>query len=69
MSLIKCKHEWELTERSNVIQCDVMGYPLRLFIRKCNKCDKSEQVWIDVAKEELKELDTGESVLLKWNRL
>lgn len=69
MSLIKYKHKLELTERSNVIQYDVMGYPLRLFIRKCNKCGKSEQAWIDIAREGLKELDTGESVLLKWSVL
>ena len=69
MSLIKCNHNWELTERSNVIQYDVFGYPLRMFIRKCDKCGKSEQVWIDVAREELEELDTGESVLLKWSVL
>jgi hypothetical protein len=43
-----------------------MGYPLRLFIVKCSKCGKSDQHWIDVAKKELEELDTGESVLLKW---
>lgn len=69
MSLIKCNHNWGLTERSNIIQYDVMGCPLRMFIRKCDKCDKSEQVWIDIAREELKELDTGDSVLLKWSVL
>ena len=66
MGLFKCNHNWEITERSNVLQLDDMGYPLRLFIVKCSKCGKSDQQWIDVAEEELEELDTGKSVLLKW---
>ena len=63
---VKCNHDWRISERSNVLQLDDMGYPLRLFICKCSKCGKSDQQWIDVAEEELKELKTGESVLLKW---
>lgn len=66
MGLFKCSHNWHITERSNVLQMDNMGYPLRLFITKCSKCGKSEQMWIDVAVEELEELKSGESVLLKW---
>lgn len=66
MGLFKCNHNWKITERSNVLQLDDMGYPLRLFIVECSKCGKSDQQWIDVSKEELKELDTGKSVLLKW---
>ena len=64
--LFECNHNWKIEQRSNVIQQDSMGYPLRLFIVKCSKCGKHEQHWIDVAEEELKELETGESVLLKW---
>jgi hypothetical protein len=64
--LFGCNHNWQIIERSNVIQQDDMGYPLRLCICKCSDCGKSEQMWIDVAEEELKELETGESVLLKW---
>lgn len=64
--LFGCKHNWQITERSNILQQDEMGYPLRLCICKCSKCGKSEQMWIDVAEEALKELETGESVLLKW---
>ena len=69
MRLFKCKHKWELTEKSNVLQFDELGYPLRLFIARCTKCGKSEQQWIDVAKSVSKELDTGESILLKWSKL
>ena len=66
MGLFKCNHIWHITERSNVLQLDDMGYPLRLFICKCSKCGKSDQQWIDVAEEELEELETGKSVLLEW---
>lgn len=66
MKLFGCNHNWQITERSNVIQQDDMGYPLRLCILKCSKCGKSEQMWVDVAEEALKELETGESVLLEW---
>ena len=63
-----CKnHDYNrVVEKSNVLQLDDMGYPLRLFIVKCNKCESTTQMWIDVNEEELKELDTGKSVLLKW---
>lgn len=69
MNILKCKHNWKITERSNVLQQDDMGYPLRLCIWKCSKCGKSEQQWTDVNEEELKELETGKSVLLKWDKL
>ena len=65
MGLFKCKHKWEY-ERSNALQLDCMGYPLRLFVVKCLKCGKSDQQWIDVGVEELDLLDTGEAVLVKW---
>lgn len=64
--LFGCSHNWQMHKRSNILQQDDMGYPLRLCIYKCSKCGKSEQMWIDVAEEALKELETGESVLLKW---
>ena len=68
MGLFKkeCKHKWEFYQESNVLQLDDMGYPLRLFIMKCSKCGKYDQMWIDVAEEEADELNTGKSVLLKW---
>lgn len=68
MKLFKrqCKHNYQVYQKSNVLQQDEMGYPLRLFIFKCSKCGKFKQMWIDVPEEELEELKTGESVLLKW---
>lgn len=66
MGLFRCNHHWEVKKRSNVIQLDDMGYPLRLFIVRCSKCGKSDQHWIDVSTKELEELKTGESVLLEW---
>ena len=47
---LSCKmfgHKWMLKERSNVVQFDSMGYPLRLCIIKCSKCNQSRQEWID----------------------
>lgn len=64
--LFGCNHNWQITKRSNALQQDDMGYPLRLCILKCSKCGKSDQMWIDVAEEALQELETGESVLLTW---
>lgn len=64
-----CNHDWKIIERSNVIQQDNMGYPLRLCIWQCSKCGKSDQVWLDTSEEALKELDTGESVLLEWHKV
>lgn len=49
---LSCKifgHNWQIKERSNVIQYDDMGYPLRLFIIECSKCKQSRQEWIDSA--------------------
>ena len=64
--LFGCNHSWQIIERSNILQQDEMGYPLRLCIYKCSKCGKYNQIWMDVAEEALKELETGESVLLEW---
>lgn len=68
MRLFECNHQWEITKRSNALQQDDMGYPLRLFICKCSKCGKYDQQWIDVAEKELEELKTGESFLLEWRK-
>lgn len=62
----ECNHRWKITERSNVLQLDDMGYPLRLCICKCSKCGKYDQQWIDVDESELEEVGTGKSVLIKW---
>ncbi len=60
---VKCKvfgHQWKIKKRSNVIQYDDMGYPLRLFICECKHCMKLEQMWIDT--EECKN-----DVVLQWS--
>ena len=62
----ECTHNWTITKISNVLQQDEMGYPLRLCIAKCTICGKFKQIWIDVSEQCLKELQTGESVLLEW---
>lgn len=65
----KHKHEWKITEVSNVIQIDAFGNPVRLCIKTCDICERSKQVWLlDVSEETLKELETGESVLCKWRQ-
>ena len=38
------KHDYNISERSNVIQLDDMGYPLRLCILKCC-CGLTQQAW------------------------
>lgn len=63
-----CKHDMKVTERSNVLQQDEMGYPLRLVIFECVKCGESDQIWLDVPESELDELRTGKSVLLHWDK-
>ena len=68
MKLFKCSHDYKITERSNALQLDEMGYPLRLCIVKCTKCGRTDQHWIDVSESALKELDTGKSVLVKWEQ-
>lgn len=66
MGIFKCNHIWAIDQRSNVIQQDSMGYPLRLCICTCSECGRSNMRWIDVNESELEELKTGQSVLLKW---
>ena len=46
-----------IVQRSNAIQFDEMGYPLRLCILKC-ECGATTQMWIDTGKRyEMKEND------------
>ena len=59
-------HDWVVTDRSNVIQQDDMGYPLRLCILKCKRCGKSDQKWLDTNISALDEVKNGKSVLLEW---
>lgn len=67
-NLFKCRnHQWVVTERSNALQQDEMGNPLRLVIVRCHKCGKIDQQWIDVDVSELEELKSGKSFLLEWD--
>lgn len=60
--LFKCKHRnMSITERSNVVQPDDMGYPLRLCIVKCVKCGRTEHRWLDTIIQQ-------DDVVLKWER-
>jgi len=52
----KRKIKRKITERSNVIQFDSMGYPLRLCID-----DRCEQIWLDT-------LEENDDVVLKWKK-
>lgn len=55
--LFKKKSKFEILERSNIIQYDDMGYPLRLCIVKNG--NKTDQMWIDTYEQD------GD-VILKW---
>ena len=68
MGLFKCNHDWKLYKESNILQFDDYGYPLRLSIMKCSKCQKYDQQWNDIPIEETEELRTGESFLLEWKK-
>lgn len=69
-NLFKCRHhEFIVYERSNAIQQDSMGYPLRLCIFRCARCGKTEQQWIDVNVLELEELKNGNSFLIEWDKI
>ena len=50
--------------KSNVVQFDDMGYPLRLYITKCD-CGMTNQEWIDVPENSV----TNKDVILKWDQL
>lgn len=66
MRLWKCKHNYMITEKSNILQLDDMGYPLMLCIAKCCKCGKSKQIWIDVDK---KLIYNNKYEILKWEKI
>ena len=46
------KDPFRIIYRSNTIQFDEMGYPLRLCIVTGNGRDKQERVWLDTLEEE-----------------
>ena len=59
------KHNFNnVGHKSNVIQYDSMGYPLRLYIMKCD-CGITNQEWIDVPESSV----TDKDVILRWERL
>ena len=64
-----CEHDWKIEWKSNVLQLDEIGYPLRLCICKCSKCRKSEQKWLIESTTSWGELDTKDSVLLIWEKV
>lgn len=64
----KCEHEWHPESKSNALQLDSMGYPLRLYICRCSKCGAHDQQWLDVAEEQAEEIYSGESFLLAWEK-
>jgi hypothetical protein len=66
---VKCDHDWHVTEKSNALQFDSMGYPLRLYIRKCSKCGVCDQQWLDVSEKVADEVKTGESFNLTWEKV
>ena len=46
------KDPFRIIHRSNTIQFDEMGYPLRLCIVTGNGRDKPERVWLDTLEED-----------------
>ena len=67
MRLFKChNHKWEVLARSNALQQDSMGYPLRLCIVECAKCGKTDQMWLDDNVGALDEIESGKSFLVEW---
>ena len=61
-----CKHDYHISETSNILQLDDMGYPLMLCISKCQKCGKTKQIWVDVPKSIL---DDSNYKILKWKQV
>ena len=65
----KCKHDFQITDTSNIIQLDSMGYPLMLCIRRCTKCGASDQSWIDVPESIFNKVNSGEIHICKWKKI
>ena len=64
-----CSHEFQIVKRSNAIQYDHMGYPLRLCICECEKCGQYDQRWLDTYIDPTEDINNGELFLLKWEEL
>lgn len=56
-----CGEELSIISRSNVIQFDEMGYPLRLCIVRTNKEPYSDQIWIDTTQK-------PNDIVLEWEK-
>lgn len=58
----------EILEKSNVLQTDHDGYPVRLCICRCKTCGRVDQHWLNESLEKAQEeLKNGISVLLNWD--
>lgn len=67
MKFFTCNHLWAVEERSNALQLDDMGNPLRLCICKCTRCHNTEQMWLDTTLSAHEEVKSGKSFIVKWN--
>lgn len=66
MGLFRCRHEYILTSRSNVLDVNNYGAVMRLCTFTCSKCGKTIHEWCDVSDTTIREVDTGKSVLIDW---
>lgn len=67
---IFCKHPKSVIfAKSNVIQFDQVGFPMRLETLECLICGKKYYAWNYIKESELDELSTGKSVLCKWENV
>jgi hypothetical protein len=67
---IFCRHPKSvIVAKSNVIQFDQSGFPMRLETMECLICGKKYYAWNYIKKSELDELSTGKSVLCKWGNV
>ena len=69
MRIKSCEHtNLKILQKSNVLQMDYNGYPVRLCICECEDCGCTDQFWLDESLEKAKEeLKNGTSVLLEWD--
>ena len=58
----------KITETSNVIQFDDLGYPLMLCITKCPICGRSKQEWYDISAQYYTKMK-DELVECKWKKV
>ena len=61
MKNVSCGEELSIISRSNVIQFDEMGYPLRLCIVRTNKEPYTDQMWIDTTQR-------PNDIVLEWEK-